>query len=113
MWIKMRLILQSAVTEYLRYTTSQRTFESRLTRYKAVLCKEKKRCGIERIESVLSLHSWRTNDLNKYTEYLQAKAEVNRLTLDFYRLQKWRGWMFRLFCKKRSSEHGQDSSPLR
>ncbi len=42
----------------LRYTTPQRNFESKLTRFKAVLSKEKTRRGIERIESSLSTCSW-------------------------------------------------------
>ena len=52
----------------------------------------------------MSSFSWRTNDSDKYYEYLMAKVRVDRLTRDFYRESRWRNWKFRMFCNRRSSE---------
>ena len=49
---------------------------------KLVLSKEKK-SGINEIESKLSSFTWRTNDFEKYTDYLHAKERVDRLTRQF------------------------------
>jgi hypothetical protein len=71
-----------------------------------VLPKEKKKCGIDGMESMLSSHSWITNDPSKYAKNLQVKMEVDRLTCNFYRLQKWKGWKFRMFCRRKAASTG-------
>ena len=43
----------------------------------------KKRCGIEEIVSVLSSHTWRTNDSRKCEEYLKVKVQLDSLRADF------------------------------
>lgn len=86
---------------HLKYSTCQRNFESRLTRYKSVLSKEKKEHGINEMESELSSVSWRTNDFVKYMDYLQR---ADRMTRRFYRLEKWRGWKFQMYRMRRSED---------
>ena len=67
----------------LRYTASQRNFK--LTRYKAVLSRERDRHGICKAESRLCAHSWKTNDPVRFLEYVREKAKVDKLTREFYR----------------------------
>lgn len=83
---------------------AQRNFESGLTRYKKVLAKEKRKDGIEAAEAALSLHSHRMSDFSGYLAYLAAKAKTDAATGEFYRQEKWRGWKFRMFCRRRSSK---------
>lgn len=52
------------------------------------------------MEERLSKYSHRTNDAEKYEEFLQSKADVDKLTRGFYK-EKWRNWKF---CKRKSSE---------
>ncbi len=60
--------------------------------------------GIDAIESRLSVHTWKTNDPSKYLAYPLEKAQVDELTRKFYTQEKWRGWKFRMFCSRKSSE---------
>lgn len=38
------------------------------------------------------------NDPDEFVAYLRVKAKVDELTREFYGLQKWRNWKFRLYC---------------
>ena len=88
----------------LRYTSSQRTFESGLTRYRKVIEREKNKKGISQIEAKLSRLCFRTVNWETYKEYLLTKRDVDAETVPFYLQERWRAWKFRLYCKRRSSE---------
>lgn len=87
-----------------RETAAQRMSESGLLRYKEVLLKEKKANGVEVAETELSKLSHKTSDFLQYMDYLKTKAKTDALTWEFYRQKKWRGWRFRIFGKRKSSE---------
>lgn len=88
----------------LRYTSSQRAFESKLLRYREVLEKEKEKNGIVQKEAELSRHCHKTVDPSAYFQYLLTKSRIDAETREFYLQEKWRSWRFRIFCNKRSSE---------
>ena len=88
----------------LRYTTAQKNFESGLVRYRKTLLKEKRAVGVEAVETELSKFSHKTSNPVNYMHYLKAKADADALTGEFYCHKKWRGWKFRIFCKRKSSE---------
>ena len=89
----------------LGYSTRHRNFESRLTRYRRVLHREKERHGVFELERELSDHCHNTNDASKYSEYLKCKAGCDKRTEEFYMLKKWRNWKFRLYTHRKSSEN--------
>ena len=70
----------------------QRNFESHLTRYEIILSNEKARSSNEVLEFRLSIYIRKTNDPSKYSEYLQEKVQVEKLTRDFYMQEELRGW---------------------
>lgn len=88
----------------LKYSARQRAFESKLCRYKRVLLKEKIAAGIETLETELSKFSHRSNHFGEFLLYLEAKRAFDRKAEKFYNQEKWRGWKFRLFCNRKSSE---------
>lgn len=90
--------------ERLRYTTAQRNFESSLLRYRQSLLKEKRAQGVEAVETKLSKLSHKTSDPVLYLDYLKTKADADVSTREFYLQKKWRGWKFRIFCRRKSSE---------
>ena len=92
------------VGDKLKYTTKQRNFESGLSRYNAVLLREKKKYGVEQAETELSSFSHKTSCPDKYLDYLKAKARADAATRCFYLQRLWRNWRFRIFCKRKSSE---------
>ena len=51
-------------------------------------------------ERELSQHCYKTNDSEKYREYLKCKAQER----EFYVLKKWRNWKFRLYSQRKSSQ---------
>lgn len=57
----------------LRYTVRQRTSESKLARFRKVLKKEKEDAGVTELEAKLSERSHRTNDLDGFWMFLEAK----------------------------------------
>ena len=100
-WGKSLTVNDDGVT--LRYTTRQRNFESGLYQYREVLEKEKKLHGIHRVETKLSSHFKKTNDVGKFACYLKAKSVADGKLLSFYCQHKWRAWKFRIHCKHKSS----------
>lgn len=88
----------------LKYKTRQRNHESRLTRYRKVLQKEKRAAGIEEMDAKLSLHSRYTNDHAEFSAYLYALREHDENTREFYSQDRWRGWRFRIYCNRKKSE---------
>ena len=90
--------------KFLRYTARQRSFESKLTRYRIVLKKEKDASGVSALETELSQHSCRTNEEHAFFEYLLAKKKHDKATEEFYRKDTWRNWRFRICSSRNSSE---------
>lgn len=88
----------------LRYTSSQRTFESKLTRYRVVIEREKRKAGITEKEAELSTLSHRTVDPEEYFKFLSMKSKVDEETRAFYLQERWRSWKFRIYSNRRSSE---------
>ena len=88
-----------------KYSARQRNFESKLTRFRTVLESEKKKAGIDKLESSLSQFFGKSNVASEYEEYLVARATVENKLTRFYGKEKWRGFKFRIFCYRRSSEH--------
>ena len=88
----------------MRYTSRQRICESGLSRYKAVLLKERKAEGVEELETQLLLHSHKTVDEKDFLAYLVAKQKCDNKTSQFYNAAKWRRWKFRLYCHRERSE---------
>ena len=88
----------------MRYSSRQRMFESKLSKYRQVLEREKQTHGISEAEIPLSKHSHRTVHSESYLQYLLIKKRVNSETNSFYPLEKWRNWKFRIYCNKKSSE---------
>ena len=89
---------------YLRYSSRQRMFESKLSRYRQVLEREKQTHGISEAEihfqntaTALSIPS---PTCNTYSSEKRVDSETN----SFYLLEKWRNWKFRIYCNKKSSE---------
>lgn len=66
---------------------------------------EKTKHGVLLAEETLSKHNSRSNDSLEYAAYLCATRHVEREMRTFYLQGKWRVWRFRIFCKRRSSEH--------
>ncbi len=93
----------------LRYTCRQRMFESKHTRYQAIMKKEKRLAsGVLEAEQDLSKHFRKTNDHSEFLSYLTEKKMHDDETHKFYIEEKWRGWKFRLFCnRKRSEDQGR------
>ena len=87
----------------LKYTSCQRSFESCLTRFHAVLRKEKEKKKVLELECGLSSYTRKTNCPDKYAEYLREKARVDDMTKEFYQDEKWRNWKFRMFCSRKRS----------
>ncbi len=75
-----------------------------MLRCRQLLLKEKRDCGVEAAEAQLSKLSHRTSSPDLFMEYLKAKAVTDAQTSKFYLKKKWRGWKFRLFCRRKSSE---------
>ncbi len=92
----------------LRYSLRQRNFESKLSRYREILSLEKKRAGVDALETKLSLcpNGSRTNDHEGFLTYLKEKREFDRKAGEFYRQEKWRSWRFRIFVNRKKSEDG-------
>ena len=89
----------------LRYTARQRAFESKMCRYRTVLNREKALSGITELETKLSLHSSKTNDPDKFWEYLKAKKAFDESSAgEFYERLTWRNWKLRTFSARKSSE---------
>ncbi len=88
-----------------KYTACQRNVESKLTRHRKVLSLEKKRFGINELEASLCSLNGKSNKASEYKEYLVAKARIEKKMNSFYHQEKWRGFKFRIFCHRRSSEH--------
>lgn len=88
----------------LKYTACQRNFESKLVRYRKVLSEEKDKNRVYELETYLSQFEGKSNDPTKYEEYLKARVEVGKHLGDFYRQQRWRGFKFRMYCHRKSSE---------
>ncbi len=88
-----------------RYTARQRQFESKLSRYKLVLKLEKEKSGIAQLEALLSKQDSRSRDPDRYLQYLLAAKTMEERMNSFYRQEKWRGWKFRIYCNKKSSEY--------
>ena len=80
------------------YLTKQRNFKSGLSRFNAVLLREKKRYNIRR-SSLLFLTE---QAVQKST--LKAKARSDASTRSFYLKRLQCNWRFRIFCKRESSE---------
>ncbi len=57
----------------LKYTSRQRHFEGKLTRYREVICREEIKHGIDLLETRLSKCSSRSNNVE---EYLKTRAEI-------------------------------------
>ena len=104
MWVSGKRNIATMVDEkglMLRYTMRQRSFGSRLTRYREVLTRERE---IEAEETRLSMCSHRTNDEKEFLAFLHAKRDCDEKTGPFYTAKKWRNWKFRIFCRRKKSE---------
>ena len=42
--------------------------------------------------------------LRAYADYLSSRSKSSRQLAEFYEQEKWRGWRFRIFCARKSSE---------
>ena len=68
----------------LQYTAPQRRIESKAKCNQRILLLEKRRCGIEMLETKLSEQNSKTMDYDKFKTYLAEKDKLNKETLDFY-----------------------------
>jgi len=89
----------------LRYTAPQRRFESNKKRNSIVLQKEKIKNNIIEEETKLSKKNCKTNNINKFKEYIKEKLILNDKLKEFYenelmRKMKWRSFI----CKRRSED---------
>ncbi len=88
-----------------RYTCKQRRFEGKLPRHLRVLEKEKAETdGLLQAERDMSKHLRKTNRHGRFLAYLAEKKIHDERTSPFYLEEKWRGWKFRLSCKRKKSE---------
>ena len=65
---------------------------------------KRKREKITATEATLSHQLSRSNDSLEYKGYLLAMAACEDKLNAFYRQERWRGWKFRLYCRRRSSQ---------
>jgi hypothetical protein len=89
----------------LRYTAPQRRYESNKKRNSIILQKEKNKYQIIEEETKLSKYNCKTNNINKFKEYIKEKIKLNDKIKDFYenelmRKMKWRSFI----CKRRSED---------
>lgn len=75
-----------------RYTSIQRVVELGLRRYRAVVKKEKEKCGVQ-----INI-SLRSSKVNNFLLYILRLSERYKKEMDdFYRQLKWRRWKFRMY----------------
>jgi hypothetical protein len=90
----------------LRYTGIQRRFESNKKRNSIVLEREKIKNKIIQEETKLSKYNCKTNDINKFSNYIKEKIKLNDKLKFFYeneliRKMKWRSYI----CNRRSEDN--------
>ena len=87
-----------------RYTASQRRVESNRKRNSYILRHEKIKNDIIQEETILSAYNCKTNDINKFSEYIKEKLILNKKLKDFYESELIRKMKWRSFICKRQSE---------
>ena len=87
----------------LQYTAPQRRIESKAKCNQRILLLEKRRCGIEMLETKLSEQNSKTMDYDKFKTYLAEKDKLNKETLDFYQRDTWRKMKFRQYSYGKKS----------
>jgi len=88
----------------LRYTACQRRFESNRKRNNYILQKEKIKNKIIEEETKLSSKNSKTNNIDKFKEYIKEKLLLNDKLKDFYENELIRKMKWRSFICKRQSE---------
>ena len=88
----------------LRYTGIQRRFESNRLRNNYVLYQEKEKHQIIEEETKLSNYNSKTNDINKFKDYIKEKLILNDKLKFFYEAQLLRKMKWRSYIAKRKSE---------
>ena len=87
----------------LQYTAPQRRIESKAKCNQRILLLEKRRNGIEMLETKLSETNSKTMDYDKFKTYLVEKDKLNKETLDFYQRDTWRKMKFRQYSYGKKS----------
>lgn len=95
---KKSLVYMTDGIKKLQYTVNQRNRESKITRNKLIMEKEKKKYKIQEIEAILSQYNSKTVNVEKFKQYIRAKLYVNSLTKAFYEKEIWRKMKFRQYA---------------
>ena len=95
---KKSLVYMTDGKKKLQYTANQRDRESKVTRNKYIMLKEKKKHKIEECESEITKYNSKTVNPEKFKEYIRAKLTVNLQTREFYHNIKWRKFKFRQYA---------------
>ena len=88
----------------LKYTACQRKRESLSKRNNRIIKTEKKKNKIIEEETKLSSYNCKTNNINKFKEYIKEKVKLNNNVKEFYNNELLRKLKWRNFIYKRKSE---------
>jgi hypothetical protein len=88
----------------IRYTANQRKIESMSKRNNRIIRNEKKKNKIIKEETKLSSYNCKTNDINKFKDYIKEKIKLNDNVKDFYNQDLLRKLKWRNIIYKRKSE---------
>lgn len=101
---KYNLLYLTDGNKKIRYTKNQRMHETGEKKYAKILLKQRRKAGIEELESALSKFKRNTCFLENYLDYIRAKNLVFNQTIKFYSAMWIRAWDFRKFRLKQKSE---------
>jgi len=87
----------------LQYTAPQRKKESKAKCNQHILLTEKKKNGIIKKETHLSLQNSKSVDYEKFKTYLVEKDKLNKETSEFYQKETWRKMKFRQYSYGKKS----------
>jgi hypothetical protein len=87
----------------LQYTAPQRKRESKAKCNQRILLLERKRNGIIKKETILSLQNSKSVDYEKFKLYLIEKDKLNKETSEFYKRDTWRKMKFRQYSYGKKS----------
>ncbi|NQV77751.1 MAG: hypothetical protein HQ490_05280, partial [Lutibacter sp.] len=86
------------------YSTKKRLNETKRLKHNKIIETYRKKNGVEKLESKISLESGKTTNYKKFMNYLKIRNKVNSQTIDFYNELMFRNMRLRTFIETDRSE---------